>query len=70
MITGAVLSVMVKAATVVEVFPHSSVAVNVTDADPVSPQRSEIAEKSLFHVTSPQLSVATAPPLAVSQAFN
>ena len=43
-------------------FPQLSLAVNVTVADPVAPQLSESALKSLFHVTSAQLSVAEAPP--------
>jgi len=70
LITGAVLSMMVKVAVVAEMFPHSSVAEKVTNAEPVAPQRSEIAEKSLFHATFPQLSEATAPPFATSHAFN
>jgi len=64
------LSVMVKVAEVVEVFPHSSDTVNVTNAEPVAPHKSDNVVKSLLHVTFPQLSAATAPPFEASHAVN
>ncbi|WP_291135461.1 hypothetical protein [Flavobacterium sp. UBA7663] len=42
---GAVLSMIVNVAEVVEVFPQSSVAVNVTVAEPVAPHVSETDAK-------------------------
>jgi len=57
-------------AAVVEVFPHSSVAVKVTKAEPLVPQMMDNEVKSLLHVTFPQLSVATAPPFAASHTVN
>ena len=68
--SGAVVSSIVKAAVVFDVLLQSSVAVKVTRADPVAPQSSERTEKSLLQVTPPQVSLAFAPPLLVSQAFN
>ena len=47
---GSVVSSMVKVAVVVLVFPHSSVAENVTEADPVAPQSSLNAMKLLDQV--------------------
>ena len=47
---------------VVLTFPQLSLAEKVTVADPVIPQSSESELKSLFQVTSAQLSVADAPP--------
>jgi hypothetical protein len=40
-IVGAVVSSIVKIPEVVEVFPHASVAVNITVAEPVAPHKSE-----------------------------
>ena len=56
--TGAVLSSIVNVADVVVVLQHSSVAVHVTRADPVSPHPSLSAVKSLVMVKVPQLSDA------------
>ena len=47
---GSVVSSIVKVAVVVLLFPHSSVAVNMTVADPVAPQSSLNAVKSLDQV--------------------
>src|SRR5690606_39841805 len=60
--SGSVVSSIVKVAVVVLVFPQASVAVKVTVADPVAPQRSLKASKSLLQAT-PLTSVAVAPPL-------
>ena len=59
---GGVVSAMVNLAMVSALLPHSSVAVKVTVAAPVSPQSSDSAVKSLLQVTSPQISLAAAPP--------
>ena len=59
--TGAVVSTMVKVAVVVVVLPQSSVAVQVTIAEPVAPHSSLNAVKSFVMVTSPQASVAATP---------
>ena len=65
---GSVVSSMVNVAEVVLVLPQSSVAVKITVAAPVAPQRSLRAVKSLLQVTPPHASVAApAPPLAASQ---
>src|SRR5678809_981377 len=50
-ITGAVVSTMVKEAVVEEAFPQASLAVNVTVALPVAPHRLESEVKSLLQVT-------------------
>ena len=55
---GAWVSTMVKVAEVVAVLPQSSVAVHVTVAAPVAPQRLLNAVKLWVMVTSPQLSEA------------
>ena len=67
---GAVLSSMVKVALVVVAFPQASVAVKITVAAPVAPQRSLNAVKLLVQVITPQLSVAVAPPLEAIHAFK
>ena len=64
------MSSMVKVAVVVLALPQSSVAVKVTLALPVAPQRSLNALKSLVQVTLLHSSVAAAPPLLASQAFS
>ena len=51
-------------------FPQSSVAVNMTIAEPVAPQSSLNALKLLLQVTPLQTSVTVAPPLEVSQASS
>ena len=51
--TGAVVSSMVNVAVVDVLSPQSSVAVKVTVAAPVAPQRSLRDVKSLLHVTPP-----------------
>ena len=61
---------MVKVAVVVAEFPHSSVAVKVTVALPVAPQRSLNATKSFVQDTPPHTSEAAAPPLLPNQVFN
>ena len=67
-ISGAVVSSIVKVAEVVEEFPHSSVAVKVTSAFPVSPQSSDKAVKSFVQTIVPsQTSEAVAPPFAFNQ---
>ena len=50
---------MAKVAEAVAVWPHSSVAVQVTVASPVAPQRSFSPAKLWVMVTAPQLSMAT-----------
>ena len=62
MIVGGVVSSIVKVAVAVAEFPHPSVAVKVTEAEPVAPQSSESSLKLFSHVTAEQLSVAVAPP--------
>ena len=69
-ILGSVVSSIVNVAVVVLEFPQTSVAVKVTVAAPVAPQRSESALKSLDQVTPLQLSDADAPPLEANQAFK
>jgi len=49
---------MVNVAVVVLAFPHSSVAVKITVAEPVKPQSSESVVKLWLQVTAPQASVA------------
>ena len=70
MITGSVVSSMVKVAVVWLVLPHSSVAVKVTVATPVAPHKSLRLVKSLVMVTVPQSSFAVAPPLLANHAFS
>ena len=68
---GGVVSTMVKVAELVEVFPQASLAVKLTTAEPVEPQRSLSEVKSFDQVTIPeQISEASAPPLEFNQAFN
>ena len=57
-------------AVVDEALPQPSVAVKVTVALPVTPQRSESELKSLLQVTPEHASEAVAPPLLASQAFK
>ena len=45
---------IVKVAEVVEEFPQASVAVNITEAEPVAPQVSETEAKLLVQVTFEQ----------------
>ena len=59
--TGAVSSITVKVALVVVVLPQSSVAVQVTVAAPVLPQRLLRPLKLFVMVTAPQPSVAATP---------
>ena len=56
---------MVNVAVVVELFPHSSVAVNTTVT--AAEQSLAISLKLLVQVTAEQVSVAEAPPLLVNQ---
>ena len=56
------MSSIVNVAVVVLLLPHSSVAVNVTVAEPVAPQSSDSTVKLCVYVTLPQASVAEAPP--------
>ena len=67
---GAVVSSMVKVALVLVALPQSSVAVNVTVADPVAPHSSLSAVKSWLQITLPQMSLAMASPLPANHAFN
>ena len=67
---GFVVSSIVNVAVVETVSPQSSVAVKVTVAAPVAPQRSLRAVKSLDHVTPLHWSLASAPPLSASQALS
>ena len=53
---GFVVSSIVKVAVVVDVFPQSSVAVNVTVSVPVAPHRSDNPVLLLVHTTPPQTS--------------
>src|SRR6185369_14045067 len=69
--TGATVSWIVKVAVLPLVLPQASIAVKVTVADPLAPQPSLNAVKLLLQVTLPlHWSLATAPPWAVSHAFN
>ena len=61
---------MVKVAVVAALFPQLSVAVKVTEAEPVAPHVSETEVKLLVQVTFEQLSLAEAPPLEANQAFK
>ena len=61
---------IVNVADVVEEFPQASVAVNITEAEPVAPQVSETEAKLLVQVTFEQTSEATAPPFEANQAFS
>ncbi len=67
---GAVVSCIVKVASVVLVFPQSSVAVNTTSKLPLAPQVVARSSVKLFvHVTGPlQTSEALAPALLFNQA--
>ena len=68
---GAVTSIIVKVAVVVEAFPQASVAVKVTIAEPVALQRSLSVSKLWVQLTDPeQISVAAAPPLDANHAFR
>lgn len=49
---------------------HTSVAVKVTFADPVSPHSSDSTTRSLLQVTAPYTSDAEAPPLEFNQLFS
>ncbi len=51
-------------------FPHSSIAVNVTSTEPVAPHSSLSGTALCDQITSPQSSDALAPPLFVNQVFN
>ena len=64
------MSSIVNVAVEVTVLPKISVAVNVTVAAPVSPQRSDRLVKSFVQVTAKQLSLTVAPPLEVNQSFS
>ena len=69
--SGTVVSSMVKVADVVEVLLHSSVTVKITVDEPVKPQSSLKATKSLLQVYVPHTSeAAPALPLAESQPFK
>src|SRR5690606_30191737 len=61
---------MVKVAVVELSFPQPAVAVNITVAEPVSPQPSERPVKSVDQAIAEQSSVAVVPPLFANQAFN
>ena len=67
---GAVSSTMVKVAVVLVWFPQLSVAVKITVAVPVAPQRSDTELKLLLHTTPEHTSLAMAPPLEVNHALN
>ena len=69
-IVGLVLSIIVNVAVVEDEFPQLSVAVKVTETEPVAPQVSETEAKLLVQVTLEQISEATAPPLEANQAFS
>src|SRR5690606_2103981 len=69
-ITGAVVSSIVKVADVELEFPQASVAVKVTVAAPVAPQRSLSALKSFDQEIAEQSSVAVAPPLLANQSLR
>ena len=60
------MSSIVNVAVVEVALPQSSVAVNITVAEPVAPQAASKATKSLVHVTPLHASVAVAPPLLSS----
>ena len=64
------VSTIVKVAVLEEALPHASVAVKVTDALPVDPQRSESDEKLFVQVTPEHTSDAVAPPLEANQAVS
>ena len=64
------MSSMVKVAETLLALPQSSVAVNVTVAEPVAPQSSLKPSKSLLQVTPLHTSDAVAPPLSFNQPFN
>ena len=64
------MSSIVKVACTLLLLPHSSVAVNVTVAEPVVPQSSLKPVKSLLQITPLHASVAVAPPLLSNQVFN
>src|SRR5436190_21443 len=69
-IVGSVVSSIVKVAEIMLVFPHASVAVNVTVANPVAPQSSLNVVKSLLKVTPLHASDAAAPPLEANHAAS
>ncbi len=70
-ISGAVVSLMVKVAVVVLKLPQESVALNVTIALPVAPQPSLRPPKLFDQITPPlQISLALAPPLFANHAAN
>ena len=69
-IVGLVVSSIVKVAVYEEGLSQMSVAVNVTTTEPVAPQSSDNATKSLDHSKSLQLSTAVAPPLSSNHASN
>ena len=68
--TGPSMSSIVNTAIELAALPQASVAVKVTVADPVAPQSSLNELKSLVHVTSPQASIAVAPPLLAIHASS
>ena len=61
-ITGDVVSIIVKVAEEEDAFPQASVAVKVTVALPVAPHRSESDVKLSLHQTPEHTSDAVAPP--------
>ena len=67
---GPSMSSIVNTAIELAALPQASVAVKVTVADPVAPQSSLNELKSLVHVTSPQASIAVAPPLLAIHASS
>ena len=69
-IDGTVVSTIVKVAVLEEALPQASVAVKVTDALPVDPQRSESDEKLFVQETPEHASDAVAPPLEANQAVS
>ena len=68
-ISGDMVSSMVKVAVVLLALSQSSVAVKITVTEPVAPQ-SSLNAKSLLHSMLLQLSVAEAPPLLSNHASN
>ena len=70
MAVGSVVSSMVNVAFVVDALPHTSVAVKVTVAAPVAPQRSLKLVKLFVQVTLLQSSLAVAPPWLASHAAS
>ena len=68
--TGGVLSSMVNVAVVVLVLPQSSVALKITRSRRVVGQRASVDRSESLQVTSPQLSVAVAPPLFAIHVSN